>query len=93
MLFIHVVSCCLLINIIETQKLMSNPEIKQKILTVLEKAHPKDFTIQEVANEANFHRNTVSTYLKVLVAEKKAVITRNIGKVNLYAFLKKNNKK
>ena len=67
---------------------MSNPEIKQKILSVLEKHYPKDFTIQEVANETEFHRNTVSTYLKVLVAEKKVYISRNIGKVNLYSFLK-----
>ncbi|HEC36712.1 hypothetical protein LCGC14_0517750 [marine sediment metagenome] len=67
---------------------MSNPEIKQKILKLLEKHYPKDFTIQEVANESGLHRNTVSTYLKVLVAEKKAFITRNIGKVNLYSFSK-----
>lgn len=67
---------------------MSNPEIKEKILEVLLKHHPKDFTIQEVANETDYHRNTVSTYLKVLVAEKKAYISRNIGKVNLYSFLK-----
>ena len=68
---------------------MSNPEIKQKIVDFLQKHHPKDFTIQEVANETNFHRNTISTYLKVLVAEKKVSITRNIGKVNLYTFLEK----
>lgn len=67
---------------------MSNPEIKKKILEVLQEHYPKDFTIQEVANEANFHRNTVSTYLKVLVAEKKAFVSRNIGKINLYSFLK-----
>lgn len=67
---------------------MSNPEIQKKILEVLEKHYPKDFSIQEVANETDYHRNTVSTYLKVLVAEKKAYISRNIGKVNLYSFLK-----
>jgi len=67
---------------------LSNPEIKQKILKFLEKHYPKDFTIQEVADKVLFHRNTVSTYLKVLVAEKKAMITRNIGKVNLYSILK-----
>ena len=69
---------------------MSNPEIKRKILEVLQNNYPKDFTIQEVANETEYHRNTVSTYLKVLVAEKNAFITRQIGKVNLYSFLKEN---
>lgn len=68
---------------------MSNPEIKKKILEVLQEHYPKDFTIQEVADEITIHRNTVSTYLKVLVAEKKAYITRNIGKINLYSFVKK----
>ncbi|KKN22038.1 hypothetical protein LCGC14_0919200 [marine sediment metagenome] len=53
----------------------------------LEKNHPKDFNIQEVADAAQFHRNTVSTYLKVLVAEKKIIISRTIKNVNLYSFI------
>lgn len=67
---------------------MSNPEIKQKILKVLQEHYPKDFSIQEVADETGFHRNTISTYLKVLEAEHKVVITRTIKRVNLYSFLK-----
>jgi len=31
----------------------------------------------------------ISIYLKVLVYEKKAFISRNIGKVSMYSFLKK----
>ena len=60
----------------------------QKILKVLQEHYPKDFSIQEVADEAGFHRNTVSTYLKVLEAEHKVVITRTIKRVNLYSFVK-----
>ncbi|KKL60481.1 hypothetical protein LCGC14_2204870 [marine sediment metagenome] len=67
---------------------MSNIEIKQIILEFLKRSYPKDFSVQEVANETKFHRNTVSVYLKVMVAEKKVLITRKIGKANLYSFLK-----
>lgn len=67
---------------------MSNPVIKQKILTILKESFPKDFTIQEVANATGVHRNTISTYLKVMNAEKKVVITRKIGKINLYSYFK-----
>ncbi len=67
---------------------MSNLEIKQKILEFLKQSHPKDFSVQEVADGTEFHRNTVSVYLKVMVAEKKVIIARKIGNANLYAFLK-----
>ena len=30
----------------------------------------------------------MSVYLKVMIAEKKVLITRKIGKANLYSFLK-----
>ncbi len=66
---------------------MSNPKIKRKIMEFLEKNHPKDFSIQEVADATQFHRNTVSTYLKVLVAEKKIIISRTIKNVNLYSYV------
>lgn len=70
---------------------MSNPEIKQKILEFLKQYYPRDFSIQEVAGGTKLHRNTASVYLKVMVAEKKVVITRKIGKANLYMFLKLKN--
>jgi len=51
---------------------MSDPEIKQKILKMLEEFYPKDFSIREIAEELKYNRGTISTYLKVLVAEKLA---------------------
>ena len=68
---------------------MSNPEIKKKILSLLQKGYPKDFNIQEIADEVEIHRNTVSTYVKVLVAEGKLKISRTMGKITLYTFVKK----
>ncbi len=67
---------------------MSNPEIKQKLLDFLEESYPKDFSIQEVADGTGYHRNTISTYLKVLEAGGKIFITRTIKGVNLYSFVK-----
>ncbi len=67
---------------------MSNPEIKETILQFLQENHPKDFNIQEIADAVNIHRNTVSTYVKVLVAEGKLKISRTMGKISLYSFIK-----
>ena len=67
---------------------MLNPEIKQVIIKFLEKNFPKDFNIQEIADNVKVHRNTVSTYIKVLVAEGKAQLTRTMGKINLYSLSK-----
>lgn len=64
---------------------MLNVEIKKQILEFLKQNSPRDFNIQEIADSINVHRNTVSTYLKVLAAEKLIKITRKIGKANLYA--------
>ncbi len=71
---------------------MSDPIIKQKILKMLESHHPKDFSIKEIAEELHYNRGTVSTYLKVLVAERKIYITRTFGKMNLYSTLEKKSK-
>lgn len=67
---------------------MADPELKNKILKFLEKQFPKDFNIQEIADELKIHRNTISTYLKVLEAENKIAISRSIGKMNMYVFQK-----
>ena len=84
-----------LLNILNSKNkwdiLLSNPKIKQSILDMLENHHPKDFSIKEIAEELHFNRGTVSTYLKVLVAEKRISITRTYGRMNLYSILKKNN--
>lgn len=70
---------------------MSDIEIKESILDFLKKHYPKDFTIKEVAKETGYHRNTVSTYLKVLEAGEEVYIPRNFGKINLYSYFKENN--
>ena len=65
---------------------MSNPDIKKKILVFLRNNYPKDFYIQEIADELKIHRNTISIYLKVLVAEGLLESLRKIGKINLYSY-------
>jgi predicted transcriptional regulator len=69
---------------------MLNPEIKQLIIEFLKEKYPKDFNIQEIADELDIHRNTVSTYVKVLVAENILKITRKMGRIRLYSYKKKN---
>ncbi|KKM74048.1 hypothetical protein LCGC14_1404310 [marine sediment metagenome] len=66
--------------------LMLNPEIRKLIFEFLRDKYPKDFNIQEIADKTEIHRNTVSTYVKVLVAEKKLKVTRTMGKINLYSY-------
>ena len=64
---------------------MSDPEVKKKVTDFLKRERPKDFNIQEIADEIKMHRNSVSTYVKVLVAEGKIIISRTIGKINMYS--------
>ncbi len=68
---------------------MTDPKIKQDIIQYLGINFPKDFNIQEIANALGIHRNTVSTYLKVLVGEGKIMLTRTMGKIHLYSAHKK----
>ncbi|TXT58613.1 MAG: hypothetical protein BAJALOKI2v1_340045 [Promethearchaeota archaeon] len=68
-----------------------NPEIKKKIMSFLKEKYPKDFNIQEIADNTEIHRNTVSTYLKVLVAEDKLKVTRKIGRIRLYSYKQSSN--
>ncbi|KKN06368.1 hypothetical protein LCGC14_1077940 [marine sediment metagenome] len=46
-----------------------------------------------MANHVKVHRNTASTYVKVLVAEGKAKLTRTMGKINLYSLSKEKGQK
>ena len=57
---------------------------KQKILKKLEESYPTDLSIGEIAKKTGLSRTTVSTYLKVLVAEGKIVHTRNVGRAIFY---------
>lgn len=65
---------------------MSDPKVKKKIIDFLRVQYPKDFNIQEIADKIEMHRNSVSTYMKVLVAEGKIEISRKFGKITLYCF-------
>jgi DNA-binding Lrp family transcriptional regulator len=55
---------------------------KGKILNTLED-NPFGLSITEIADETNFHRNTVSKYLKILEAESK-VNKKKIGTASIY---------
>lgn len=57
---------------------------KQKILKKLKESYPTDLSIGEIAKKTGLSRTTVSTYLKVLIAEGKIVHTRNVGKAVFY---------
>lgn len=68
-------------------------KIKQDIIQFLQINFPKDFNIQEIADNVKVHRNTASTYVKVLVAEGKVKLTRTMGKINLYSLSREKSKK
>lgn len=71
---------------------MSDPAIKKKIVDLLTKEYPKDFSIKEIKEEVGYSRGTISKYLQVLVAEKALFKTRNFGKINLYSIVKQKEK-
>jgi len=72
---------------------MLNPKIKQDTIQFLQNNFPKDFNIQEINDYIKVHRNTASTYVKVLVAEGKLKLTRTMGKINLYSLSMEKSKK
>jgi len=57
---------------------------KKRIMRELEKIHPRDLSIGEVAKRTRLSRTTASTYLKVLEAEGKIKISRKVGRATLY---------
>ena len=63
-------------------------EIGQKILNFLEKNYPKDFSIQEIADELKIHRNSVSTHIRILQASKHIKLTRKLGTSKLFTIKK-----
>jgi predicted DNA-binding protein YlxM (UPF0122 family) len=38
---------------------MADPDLKKRIIEFLKDYYPKDFNIQEIADELNIHRNTM----------------------------------
>lgn len=65
-----------------------NLDTKQKILNVIKEEYPKDLSIQEIANISKISRETISKYVGILVAEKKIILTREVGKAKMYAAIK-----
>jgi DNA-binding transcriptional ArsR family regulator len=65
---------------------LNKKSIKQKILELLEKEFPRDFSIGEVAKQVGIARPTASTWLKVLLAEGKIEISRKVGNAIFYRF-------
>jgi len=65
-----------------------NLDTKQKILNVIKEEYPKDLSIQEIANISKISRETISKYVGILVAEKKIILTREVGKAKMYAVIK-----
>jgi DNA-binding transcriptional ArsR family regulator len=61
---------------------------KQKILDELEKVHPCDLSIGEVAKVADMSDITASKYLSVLKAEGKVEISRKVGKAVFFRLKK-----
>jgi len=57
---------------------------KKRIIRELEKIHPRDLSIGEVAKKTRMSRTTASTYLKVLEAEGKIMISRKVGRAKFY---------
>ena len=64
-------------------------QTEELILNLLQKEHPKDFSIEEIATATGLHRNTVSKYLFGLEKERKIKTTRTIGKAKMYTITKK----
>jgi len=61
---------------------------KRKVLEALSKAYPLDLSITEVAKRAKVSKPTASTWLKVLEAEGKIVLSRRVGKAKFYRIKK-----
>jgi|GEM_PF-1621248 len=61
---------------------------KEKVLKVLSEAYPLDLSIGEVAKQAGISKPTASTWLKVLEAEGKIILSRKIGKAKFYRIKK-----
>jgi DNA-binding IclR family transcriptional regulator len=59
-------------------------ETENTILQFLQKEHPKDYSIEEIAEKTKLHRNTVSKYLFGLEKEGKIKNTRTIGRAKMY---------
>lgn len=63
-------------------------ESKDRVLKELKSAYPLDLSITEIAKRTGLSAPTVSTWLKVLHAEKKIEMFRTVGNATFYKFKK-----
>jgi DNA-binding Lrp family transcriptional regulator len=61
---------------------------KIKVLEALKKVFPLDLSIKEIAKSTGLSVPTVSTWLKVLEAEKKIEVTRTVGNAVFYRIIR-----
>lgn len=61
-------------------------EMEKRILEFFKEEHPMDFTIQEVSEKLDIHRNTASKYIHFLSRIGLLNRTRKIGMISFYAF-------
>lgn len=59
-------------------------EMEKRVLNFFREHYPRDYTIQEVADELDIHRNTASTHIHFLKRIDKLILTRTLGKMNFY---------
>ncbi len=59
-------------------------EMEERVLNFFRGEYPKDFTIQEVAENLKIHRNTASTHINFLERIEKLVLSRTVGRMNFY---------
>jgi len=64
-------------------------ESKERVLRELQSAYPMDLSIREIARKTGLSPPTVSTWLKVLEAERKVEISRKVGNATFYRLLRK----
>lgn len=74
----------LALNTREESTMKEGTNTKIRVLEALEKAFPLDLSIKEIAKSTGLSVPTVSTWLKVLEAEKKIEVTRTVGNAIFY---------
>jgi len=57
---------------------------KTEVVKELEKIHPCDLSVGEVAQKVKISDPTASTYLRILAAEGKVEISRKVGNAVFY---------
>lgn len=66
-----------------------NGERPKRIVECLQKAAPRDLSIEEISTETGIHRNTVSKYVYALEKEGKITLTRQVGGAKFYTLKQK----